>query len=115
MSPLNASYIPDRGDIVWLDFNPQSGHEQAGRRPALVLSLALFNRISGFALMCPITNTKRGNTFEIELPAGFMVTGVILTHQIKSLDWRSRNIAFYCQCPQNELNEALARVRTILK
>ena len=65
--------------------------------------------------MCPITNTKRGSSFEVELPNSFIVTGVILTHQVKSLDWRSRSIAFYCKCPQNELNEALARVRAILK
>ncbi len=115
MATSHNNYIPERGDIVWLDFNPQSGHEQAGRRPALVLSPANFNRISGFALMCPITNTKRGNNFEVEMPPSFFITGVVMTHQIKSLDWRSRNIEFYGQCPQDKLNEALARVRSILK
>jgi mRNA interferase MazF len=107
-------YVPDRGDIVWLDFDPQSGHEQAGRRPALVLSELRFNNF-GFALICPITNTVRNNRFEVHFPLGFTISGVVLTNQVKSLDWRSRNLTFICQCPQIQLNEALAKVRALVK
>jgi mRNA interferase MazF len=67
------------------------------------------------ALMCPITNTKRGNNFQVEIPPGLPVTGVVMTHQVKSLDWRSRKASYHCQFPEPELNEVLARVRTILK
>lgn len=114
MTSGQNQYVPDRGDIVWLDFDPQSGHEQAGRRPALVLSEHKFNKF-GFALICPITNTIRNNRFEVHFPSGFSITGVVLTNQIKSLDWRSRSIGFICQCPQLQLNEALAKVRSLVR
>ncbi|MBD2870364.1 type II toxin-antitoxin system PemK/MazF family toxin [Paenibacillus arenilitoris] len=78
--------IPARGDLVWLDFDPQAGHEQAGRRPAIVLSEADFNDLTGFALVCPITNQVKEYPFEVALPDGLVFTGVVLTDQLKSLD-----------------------------
>ncbi|WP_274652694.1 type II toxin-antitoxin system PemK/MazF family toxin [Paenibacillus humicola] len=84
--------IPARGDLVWLDFDPQAGHEQAGRRPAIVLSEADFNDLTGFALVCPITNHVKGYPFEVVLPDGLLFTGVVLTDQLKSLDVKKRSI-----------------------
>ena len=77
-------YIPDRGDVVWLEFAPQAGHEQAGKRPALVISPAAYNGRVGLALLCPITSQKKGYPFEVALPAGMKLQGVILADQIKS-------------------------------
>jgi mRNA interferase MazF len=86
-------YVPERGDVVWLDFVPQAGHEQSGRRPALILSPALYNGKSGLALCCPITNQVKGYPFEVTAaPApGHKVTGQILSDQVRSLDWKARN------------------------
>jgi mRNA interferase MazF len=80
-------YIPARGDVVYLDFDPQAGREQKGRRPALVLSPIAYNRRVGLCVACPITNQVKGYPFEVAIPAGFQVTGVILADQVKSLDW----------------------------
>ncbi|WP_419875549.1 type II toxin-antitoxin system PemK/MazF family toxin [Candidatus Pristimantibacillus sp. PTI5] len=84
--------IPARGDLVWLDFDPQAGREQAGRRPALVLSETEFNDLTGFAVVCPITNQAKDYAFEVLLPEGLPFTGVVLTDQLKSLDVRKRKI-----------------------
>ena len=84
------SYVPRRGDIVWLSFDPQAGHKQAGRRPAFVLSPESYNRKTGLFLACPITSKVKGYPFEVALPDGLEVSGVILTDQIKSLDWKVR-------------------------
>ena len=91
---------PERGDLIVLSFNPQAGHEQAGRRNAIVLSPKQFNEITGFVAVCPITNQKKGYPFEVDLPkeglslegGGFPVTGVILTDQVKTLDWKARKL-----------------------
>ncbi|WP_146553225.1 type II toxin-antitoxin system PemK/MazF family toxin [Rummeliibacillus sp. SL167] len=91
---------PRRGDLIVLSFNPQAGHEQAGRRNAIVLSPKEFNEVTGFAAICPITNQKKGYPFEVSLPekgisldnGGFPITGVVLTDQVKSLDWTARNL-----------------------
>ena len=83
---------PERGDLIWLDFDPQVGREQAGRRPAIVLSLRRFNEITGFAWVCPITNQSKNYAFEIPLPQGLAFQGAVLTDQLKSLDIRRRNI-----------------------
>ncbi len=82
---------PERGDIVWLDFDPQAGREQAGRRPALVLSSVEYNRKVGLMLCCPITSKVKGYPFEVPLPEGLAISGVVLSDQIRSLDWRTRN------------------------
>lgn len=84
--------IADRGDLVWINFNPQAGHEQAGRRSALVLSPAAFIQTTGFVSVCPITHTVRGWEVEVSLPNGLAFDGVVLTDQIKNLDWRARRI-----------------------
>lgn len=88
------AYVPERGDLIWLDFTPHSGHEQAGRRPAIVLSPRSYNQRSGLALFCPITSRVKGYPWEVGVPAHARVTGVILADQVRSLDWRSRNATF---------------------
>ena len=89
-----SSYVPRRGDIVWLTFNPQAGHEQAGRRPAVVLSPLSYNAKVGLALLCPITSAVKGYPFEVNLPHGLPISGVILANQVKSLDWQARAVEF---------------------
>ncbi len=107
---------PARGDLVWLDFDPQAGHEQAGRRPAIVLSEADFNDLTGFALVCPITNQVKEHPFEVPLPEGFLFTGVILTDQLKSLDVKKRKIKIVDTVDvESELMKAVLRnTRSIL-
>ncbi|MBA4373186.1 MAG: mRNA-degrading endonuclease [Thermodesulfovibrio sp.] len=107
-------FIPTRGHIVWLDFDPQVGHEQAGRRPALVISPAAYNGKIGLALMCPITGQVKGYPFEVVIPQGLDVSGVILSDQIKSLDWRSRNAEFCCNAPHEVVSLVLEKLDTLL-
>jgi mRNA interferase MazF len=104
----------DRGHIVYLDFDPQVGHEQAGRRPGIVLSPKLFNQSTGFAVLCPITRQKKGYPFEVVLPAGLAVEGVILTDQVKSLDWRARRIQIQGKAPNQIVNDCLDKIHTFL-
>jgi mRNA interferase MazF len=87
---VSTRYVPDTGALIWLDFNPQAGREQAGRRPAIVLSPASYNEKSGLAVVCPITSQVKGYPFEVELPKGLSVTGVILSDHLKSVDWKQR-------------------------
>ncbi|GKV70128.1 hypothetical protein NCCP2716_26260 [Sporosarcina sp. NCCP-2716] len=124
-------YVPGRGDFIVISFNPQAGHEQAGRRTGIVLSPKAFNELTGFVVVCPITNQRKGYPYEVELPAegisfgtdGTPVTGVILTDQIKSLDWRARNLKLLAQYepahPQIQqwddiVEDCLAKVHTYL-
>lgn len=107
-------YVPDRGDIVWLQFDPQAGHEQAGRRPALVVSPGRYNGTVGLAVMCPITSWAKGYPFEVGLPNGLSVAGVVLADQIKSLDWRKRGAQFICKAPAEVLTEVLDKIQTLL-
>lgn len=107
-------YIPDRGDLVWVEFDPQSGHEQSGRRPALVLSPVSYNRLSGLALICPITSRVKGLPFEVQLPANGPVSGVVLTDQVRSADWRTRNAQFICTAPQAVIGEVLGKISALL-
>ncbi|TAE61725.1 MAG: endoribonuclease MazF [Nostocales cyanobacterium] len=83
-------YVPDRGDIVWLYFDPQAGHEQAGNRPALVISPMIYNEVSGLAIVCPITNSTKDYPFEVPVPNGINTTGFVLADHIKSVDWKAR-------------------------
>ena len=85
-----SARVPDRGDLVWLDFGPQAGHEQSGRRPALVLSPAAYNAKVGLALCCPITSQVKGYPFEVPVPEGAAIAGAVLADQVRSLDWRAR-------------------------
>jgi len=108
-------YIPDRGDVVWLQFDPQAGHEQAGKRPALVLSPAAYNGRVGLALMCPITSQQKGYPFEVVLPAGMRIQGVVLADQVKSLDWRSRRAERVGAVSRSVLDDAVAKIRVLLE
>ncbi|TCP18035.1 mRNA interferase MazF [Scopulibacillus darangshiensis] len=105
---------PDRGDLVYLDFDPQSGHEQAGRRPGIVLSPKEFNAVTGFIAICPITNTTRGWGFEIALPSDLVFQGVILTDQVKSLDWSTRSLQVKGHAPEEVITECLDKIHTFL-
>ena len=111
---VERPYVPDTGDIVWLTFTPQAGHEQAGRRPALVLSPRSYNEKTSLALFCPITSRVKGYPFEVALPAASTITGVVLADQIKSLDWRARRIRFASQVPSRVLGEVLAKLAVLL-
>ena len=108
------SFIPERGDIVWVSLNPQAGHEQAGRRPALVLSPRSYNAKVGLAILCPLTNQIKGYPFEVILPEGLKVQGAILSDQVKCLDWRSRKAEFICKLPHNITVDVLLKLNTLL-
>jgi len=107
-------YIPDCGDIVWLTFAPQAGHEQAGRRPAVVISPILYNEKTDLAIFCPITNQVKGYPFEVIIPPNLGVDGVILSDQIKNLDWKSRNAEFICKLPHSSFDEVMGKIRALL-
>jgi mRNA interferase MazF len=110
---VTSRYIPSRGEIVWLDFTPQSGHEQAGRRPALVLSPKAYNRKSELMLCCPITSRMKGYPFEVAL-SGSSTRGVVLADQVKSVDWVARH-AEYKETVSNEvLQEVVAKLQPLL-
>lgn len=108
-------YIPDRGDAIWLNFTPQAGHEQAGHRPALVLSPISYNRKAGLALLCPITSQVKGYPFEVQLTGTAEVHGVILADQVKSLDWRERDAEFIEEVPEAVIQETIAKVQALLR
>jgi mRNA interferase MazF len=110
----SMAYIPNSGDIVWITFNPQAGHEQAGRRPALVLSPAAYNGKVGLAILCPITSQIKGYPFEVLIPDGLIISGAILSDQVKSLDWKARQAEFVCKVPASTMNEVLQKVNTLL-
>ena len=112
MIPLSQE-APDRGDLVWLEFDPKSGHEQAGRRPALVLSHGAYNRKVGLALFCPVTSRAKGYPFEVSLPAGLEVAGVVLSDQVKNLDWKERKAKRICRAPRELVDEVLAKLATL--
>ena len=107
-------YVPQRGDAVWINFNPQAGHEQAGRHPAVVLSPGAYNSKTHLAILCPIANQVKGYPFEVSIPAGLDVTGVILSDQVKNMDWRARNAALICPLSAEIVDAVLQRVGTLL-
>lgn len=108
------TYVPDRGDVVRISFDPQAGHEQAGRRPAIVISPRAYNARIGLALLCPITTRVKGYPFEVRIPEGFPVRGVVLADQIKNLDWRARKADLWCQLPLVIYDEVLRKLTTLL-
>ena len=110
-----SSYVPDRGDLVWLEFTPQAGSEQRGRRPALVISPMAYNGKVGLALFCPITSKIKGYPFEVLLPDGYSVGGVILSDQLKSLDWRTRKAKFIERISSDLMAMVTARVLPLLE
>jgi mRNA interferase MazF len=109
---FSGPYCPDSHDIVWLDFDPQAGREQAGRRLAYVLSPRKYNRISGLMLVCPITSKVKGYPFEVLLPDGLTVEGAILADHVKSLAWGPRNAEYVCCCPE-VAEEVIAKIESL--
>jgi len=110
-----VSYVPERGDLVKLNFTPQAGHEQAGWRPGLVISPKAYNSF-GLALVCPITNQCKGYPFEVSLPGGLPVTGVVLSDHLRSLDWQARNIQFIDSVAAHSdfMQDVLGRIQTLV-
>ncbi len=111
----SGAYKPAQGDLVWLDFNPQSGHEQAGRRPALVVSPRAYNDKVGLALCCPVTSQTKGYPFEVAIPDQVKIKGVVLADQLKSLDWQARRAEFIARLPATNLQEALGKIAALTK
>ncbi len=112
---MMSNYIPQRGDVVWINMHPQAGHEQAGRRPAIVLSPRSYNDKVGLALFCPVTNQIKGYPFEVIIPSGVKVTGAILSDQVKSLDWKIRNTEYYTKVPETVVLEIFKKLSTLLR
>lgn len=111
---MTAAYVPDRADLVWLEFTPQTGSEQAGRRPALVISPKAYNAKVGLALFCPVTSRVKGYPFEVVLPEGSGVIGVVLADQLKSLDWRARKAKLIGRASYELLAMVTARILPLL-
>jgi mRNA interferase MazF len=112
---MRASYCPDTGDIIDISFDPQEGREQRGRRPALVLTGRAYNRRAGLCVLCPITNQQKGYPFEVAIPAGYRVTGVVLSDQVKSLSWERRNATLRCAVPPGVLLETKGKMKALLQ
>jgi mRNA interferase MazF len=109
-----SGYAPNAGDLLWLTFSPTEGHEQSGRRPALVLSPAAYNARVGLAICCPITSQVKGYPFEVELPAGLPVRGAILADQVRSVDWRSRRAELACRAPAGVMDQVMSLLAVLL-
>lgn len=111
---MASGYVPERGDFVWLEFTSQAGHEQAGTRPALVLSPREYNRKVGLALLCPITSQIKGYPFEVVLPESGRLRGAVLADQVKSLDWRARRAKHAGTAPRRLLDDVTARILVLV-
>jgi mRNA interferase MazF len=109
-----VAYVPDRGDVVRLTFDPQAGHEQMGRRPAVILSPKAYNARVGLALFCPITTKVKGYPFEVALPENLAVSGVVLADQVKSLDWVARRAEFVVRLPPELVGVISQKLRVLL-
>lgn len=112
---MASAFVPGRGDVVWLVFDPQAGHEQAGKRPALVISPREYNRRVGLALVCPVTTRVKGYPFEVLLPQGVKAEGAVLSDQVKSLDWRARKAQHLCSVPREVMDEVVARLLALVE
>ena len=111
---MKATFVPDAGEFVWLTFDPQAGREQAGRRPALVLSPKIYNVRSSLALVCPVTNQAKGYPFEVAVPAGHGASGVILADHLKSIDWKARHAERLGRCTDEVVEEVRAKLAALL-
>jgi mRNA interferase MazF len=111
---VTRTYIPDAGDLVWLTFDPQAGHEQRGRRPALILSPRAYNSKARLAIACPITSHAKGYPFEVPLPADRKISGVVLADHVKNLDWQARRVVFEEKAPTDVLVDVRERLRVLL-
>ena len=112
---ISEPYCPEVGDLVWIEFDPQQGCEQRGRRPALVLTPRRYNRRSGLCVLCPITSRQKGYPFEVPIPSGHPVVGVILSDQVKSLSWQLRGAEFAGRAPAAVLDEARGKIKALLQ
>ena len=108
------AYVPECGDVVWITLNPQAGHEEAGRRPTVVVSPESYNGKVGMAIFCPITSQVKGYPFEVVIPPGLPVSGAILSDQVKSLDWRARHAELICTLPTATISEVFQKLATLL-
>lgn len=113
-SSRDPAYCPEAGDIIWIDFDPQAGREQAGRRPALVLSPRPYNQLVRLCVLCPMTSQGKGYPFEVAVPPNGDVTGFVLADQVKSLSWHDRNAAFACVAPEGLVADAKAKIKALL-
>jgi mRNA interferase MazF len=111
---MARQYVPKRRDLIWLSFSPHAGREMGGRRPALVISEAFYNQKSGLALFCPITSQIKGYPFEVLLPPGLKLAGAVLSDQIKSLDWRAREVKFVDKLPKEEMAEVIENLKEMI-
>lgn len=109
-----SAYVPDRGDFIWMNFTPQSGHEQAGKRPALVLSPKEYNKKTGLLIACPITSKVKGYPFEV-IVTGRKIKGVILSDQVKSLDWKARKASFAEKAADSVISETQEKLLLLLE
>jgi len=112
---MPSHYVPQRGDIVWINFNPQAGHEQTGKRPALAISPLIYNKKVGLAVFCPITSHIKGYPFEVIIPQGNKIQGVVLADQVKSLDYNSRKAQFISKLPVAAVEEVLNKLMTLVE
>jgi len=112
---VTSRYIPAQGDIVWLQFTPRAGHEEAGHRPALVVSPKEYNRKVGLALFCPVTSQVKGYPFEVLLPSGLAASGAILSDQVKSLDWQVRKAKRLSTAPEEVVEEVLGKILALIR
>ena len=108
------AYVPDAGDLVWLTFDPQAGHEQRGRRPALILSPRVYNAKTRLAIACPITSQVKSYPFEVPLPRAGHIGGVVLADHVKNLDWQARKVVFEAKAPADVLTDVRQRLRALL-
>lgn len=111
---MTRAYVPDAGDLVWLTFDPQAGHEQRGRRPALILSPRAYNAKARLAIACPITSQVKGYPFEVPLNPGGKISGVVLADHVKNLDWQARHVEFEAKAPNEIVTDVRERLRVLL-
>jgi mRNA interferase MazF len=108
-----SSYVPNRGDVIWISFNPQAGKEQAGRRPALVLSHKEYNKKTNLSILCPITSKEKGYPFEVRINLK-AISGVVLADHVKNLDWTIRNASFIAKAPESVVEEVISLINAIV-
>jgi len=111
---MSKHYTPARNDVVWLSLQSQSGHEQAGRRPAIVISPQIYNNKTGLALFCSITSKSKGYPFEVQLPESCSIQGIILSDQIKSLDWKARQAEYICTVSSEIIQDVINKFKTLI-
>lgn len=112
---MHEPYVPSRGDLVWLEFQPTKGHEQSGRRPALVLSAQSYNRVTGLVVVCPVTSRSKRYPFEVSLPEYVSIVGVILADHVRNLDWNMRNCEFIEKVPEDVTHDVLDKLSTLFE